>query len=74
MAESFTVALTLTLGGYESAIAPNTYYSKIMTFPDILYKSENCLLVLRSVFLFLLFSSKNKITLAKILEKRGPLF
>ena len=24
-AESFTIALTLTLGGYESAIAPNKY-------------------------------------------------
>ena len=30
-AESFTVALTLTLGGYESAIAPTTLPSSLVT-------------------------------------------
>ena len=34
-AESFTVALTLTLGGYESAIAP--YFVILATLKGILY-------------------------------------
>ena len=33
-AESFTVALTLTLGGYESAIAPNSLASYISCIYD----------------------------------------